>query len=52
MAEKYVRVVEEAYEDGEMWSRSDTRVQGRVGILSVVSSEPLFVRSGDGQPER
>lgn len=38
--------------DSEMWSRSGTRVQGRGRIISPVSSEPLFVRSGDGVAER
>lgn len=47
-----VRRGREVCKDGEMWSRSDTRVQGRGGIISAVSSEPLFVRSGDGIAER
>lgn len=50
VVEKYVRVVQDMYEDsGAMCGRSDRWIQAGSGITSAISSELLLVYSGDGK---
>ena len=55
VAEKYVRVVQDMYEDcnsGEVCCRCDRGVEGGGGTASGISSEPLLICYGDGQTDR
>ena len=49
LAEKYVRIVQDMYNSGEVCSRSDGGVRGEGGgAASRIGFEPLFVCNGDG----
>lgn len=52
MAETYVRVKQDVYEDSETVVRCDRWVEGGGGITSGVSSGPFVVCTGDGRVDR
>ena len=53
VAEKYVRIVQDMYDDStcnsnEVCGRSDGGIRGEGGAASRIGVEPLFVCDGDG----